>query len=59
VWFLYQLIEANFGLFNAQPNRGGVAFFADIVGFIFGLPTARLLARARRALAREQWRSRA
>jgi membrane associated rhomboid family serine protease len=28
VWFLYQLIEANFGLFNAHANGGGVAFFA-------------------------------
>src|ERR1700757_3116916 len=26
-WFLYQLIEANFGLFNAHANGGGVAFF--------------------------------
>jgi membrane associated rhomboid family serine protease len=25
-WFLYQLIEGNFGLFSAQANGGGVAF---------------------------------
>ena len=43
-WFLYQLIEANFGLFNAHANGGGVAFFAHVGGFVFGLLTARLLA---------------
>jgi hypothetical protein len=34
VWFLWQLIEANLGLFNAHPNGGGVAFFAHVGGFI-------------------------
>ena len=56
-WFLYQLIEADFGLFNASANGGGVAFFAHVGGFIFGLLAARLLARAGRAAPREQWRS--
>jgi membrane associated rhomboid family serine protease len=45
-WFLYQLIEANFGLFNAHANGGGVAFFAHVGGFVFGLLAVRLLARA-------------
>ena len=36
-WFLYQLIEANFGLFGATANGGGVAFFAHVGGFVFGL----------------------
>ncbi len=44
VWFLYQLIEANFGLFDAHPNGGGVAFFAHVGRFIFGPLAARLLA---------------
>jgi rhomboid family protein len=35
-WFLYQLIEANFGLFGATANGGGVAFFAHVGGFLFG-----------------------
>jgi rhomboid family protein len=35
-WFLYQLIEANFGLFSSTANGGGVAFFAHVGGFIFG-----------------------
>ena len=36
-WFLYQLIEANFGLFSATANGGGVAFFAHVGGFLFGV----------------------
>jgi membrane associated rhomboid family serine protease len=36
LWFLYQLIEASFGLFSASANGGGVAFFAHVGGFIFG-----------------------
>jgi len=42
-WFLYQLIEADFGLFNASANGGRVAFFAHVGGFIFGLLIARIL----------------
>jgi membrane associated rhomboid family serine protease len=42
-WFLYQLVEANFGLFAAKANGGGVAFFAHVGGFIFGLIVAQLL----------------
>jgi membrane associated rhomboid family serine protease len=46
LWFLYQFIEANFGLFNAKANGGGVAFFAHVGGFIFGLLITRLRVRA-------------
>ena len=53
-WFLYQLIEANFGLSDAHANGGGVAFFAHVGGFIFGLLAARPLARAGQAAPREQ-----
>jgi membrane associated rhomboid family serine protease len=42
-WFLYQLIEANFGLFGAAANGGGVAFFAHVGGFVFGVIVALLL----------------
>ncbi|MGO9162395.1 MAG: hypothetical protein ACLP7J_17130 [Streptosporangiaceae bacterium] len=35
--FIFQLIEASFGLFSASANGGGVAFFAHVGGFIFGL----------------------
>jgi len=40
-WFLYQLFEANFGLFESQANGGGVAFFAHVGGFVFGYLVAR------------------
>jgi len=43
LWFLYQLIEANFGLFAATANGGGVAFFAHVGGFIFGVIVAMTL----------------
>jgi len=36
-WFLYQVVEANFGLFGASANGGGVAFFAHVGGFAFGV----------------------
>ena len=56
LWFLYQLIEANFGLFNAKANGGAVAFFAHVGGFIFGLLVARLFAaRAGQAEPEERW----
>ena len=46
-WFLYQLVEGNFGLFSANANGGGTAFFAHVGGFVFGLVVARLAAGAR------------
>ena len=48
LWFLYQLVEGNFGLFSAQSNGGGTAFFAHIGGFLFGVLIARLALGARR-----------
>jgi membrane associated rhomboid family serine protease len=47
-WFLYQLIEANFGLFGASANGGGVAFFAHVGGFLFGAVTTWILVGAGR-----------
>jgi membrane associated rhomboid family serine protease len=47
-WFLYQLFEANFGLFGATANGGGVAFFAHVGGFIFGAAVASVLTSAGR-----------
>ena len=32
VWFLYQLVEADFGLLSASANGGRVAFFAHVGG---------------------------
>ena len=54
LWFLYQLIEANFGLFSASANGGGVAFFAHVGGFLFGLVAARILTGADRAVPQTQ-----
>ena len=45
-WFLYQLVEGNFGLLSASANGGGVAFYAHVGGFVFGYLAARLLAGA-------------
>ena len=53
LWFLYQLIEANFGLFSASANGGGVAFFAHVGGFVFGLAVTRALSGAGRITAQQ------
>jgi membrane associated rhomboid family serine protease len=42
VWFVYQLVEANFGLTSAGGG-GGVAFFAHVGGFVFGVLVTLLL----------------
>ena len=47
-WFLYQLFEANFGLFGASAHGGGTAFFAHVGGFVFGFVVAKVLAGANR-----------
>jgi membrane associated rhomboid family serine protease len=47
VWFVYQFVLANFGLYSADSD-GGVAFFAHVGGFVFGfLLTLALHARGR------------
>jgi membrane associated rhomboid family serine protease len=43
IWFLYQLVEANYGLSSASANGGGVAFFAHVGGFLFGVIVAWLV----------------
>src|ERR1700745_2144019 len=43
LWFLYQLIEGNFGLFSTTATGGGVAFFARVGVFISGAVVTRLL----------------
>jgi membrane associated rhomboid family serine protease len=52
-WFLYQLFEANFGLFNATANGGGTAFFAHVGGFVFGVLVAWGLMHAGRVTPQE------
>ena len=58
VWFLYQLYEANYGLFSASANGGGVAFSAHVGGFLFGVIVAVWLVRAGTARARAGMRPR-
>jgi membrane associated rhomboid family serine protease len=53
-WFLYQLIEANFGIFGSSANGGGVAFFAHVGGFVFGVVVALLLRNAGRVAPQER-----
>jgi membrane associated rhomboid family serine protease len=42
-WFLFQLWEGGFSLTQPQAG-GGVAFFAHVGGFVFGVATVRLFA---------------
>ena len=47
LWFVYQLYEADFGLMR-PGSSGGVAFFAHVGGFVFGLLVAGVLKRTGR-----------
>jgi membrane associated rhomboid family serine protease len=53
-WFLYQLIEANFGVFGAGANGGGVAFFAHVGGFVLGVIVTLFLAKSGQIEAQER-----
>ena len=44
IWFLFQLVEGGFGILQPQGG-GGVAFFAHVGGFAFGVLTVRVLAK--------------
>ena len=41
-WFVYQLLDGGASLTQPQAG-GGVAFFAHVGGFVFGLLTVKLL----------------
>ena len=47
-WFIEQAVFAAADLTNPTGTGGGVAYFAHIGGFVFGLTTVRLLATRRR-----------
>jgi len=53
-WFLYQLIEANAGLWAPDTSDGGVAFFAHVGGFMFGYAATRALLQLGRVRPRAQ-----
>ncbi len=46
IWFVFQLWDGGFSILQPQAG-GGVAFFAHIGGFAFGLATAHLMTRRR------------
>jgi membrane associated rhomboid family serine protease len=46
LWFVYQLVAANMGLFAAGSEDGGTAFFAHVGGFVLGVIAATILARS-------------
>ena len=56
LWFLYQLVEGNFGLASASANGGGVAFFAHVGGFAVGAVATRALLNAGRVAPRSTTR---
>jgi len=53
-WFLFQLVDGGFGLFAARTHGSGVAFFAHVGGFVFGLAVARALLESGRVASRSE-----
>ena len=54
-WFLFQLWEGNYAVTHPQAG-GGIAFFAHVGGFVFGLLTIHFV--RRRAWSRPPARAR-
>jgi membrane associated rhomboid family serine protease len=50
LWFAEQAVFGAVGLTNPTGGGGGVAYFAHVGGFIFGLATVKLLATRRRQI---------
>jgi membrane associated rhomboid family serine protease len=48
IWFLFQLWQGGFSLVAPDGASGGVAFFAHIGGFVFGLVAVHIFATRRR-----------
>jgi rhomboid family protein len=55
-WFVYQLVEGNFGIASASANGGGVAFFAHVGGFAFGAVVTLFLVNGGRVVAQSTTR---
>jgi membrane associated rhomboid family serine protease len=49
-WFIQQAVFAAANLTNPTGGGGGVAYFAHVGGFVFGLATVKLLATRRRSI---------
>ena len=56
-WITAMFLRGGWDHILFLADGGGVAFFAHVGGFIFGLLVARLLARAGQAASGERWRS--
>jgi membrane associated rhomboid family serine protease len=52
IWFVQQAVIAAANLTTPAGGGGGVAYFAHIGGFVFGLLTVRLLATKRKQVPR-------
>jgi membrane associated rhomboid family serine protease len=52
-WFLYQFFEGNYALIHGSSGGSGVAFFAHIGGFLFGVVVTLGLVRSRLIAAQE------
>ena len=48
IWFLQQAVMGYFDLANPSGEGGGVAYFAHVGGFVFGLAAIRLFASSKR-----------
>jgi rhomboid family protein len=57
LWFLQQALFGYFDLAQPSGGGGGVAYFAHIGGFVFGLLTIRFFAGRARTARRAAWRS--
>jgi membrane associated rhomboid family serine protease len=49
IWFLEQALVGYFSLASPTSGGGGVAYFAHVGGFVFGLLAVRVFARSRRS----------
>jgi rhomboid family protein len=47
IWFVFQAVEGGFSIVHPEAG-GGVAFFAHVGGFVFGLLTIKFLVKRRR-----------
>jgi hypothetical protein len=52
-WFANQFIVGNYGLVQSNSGGSGIAFFAHIGGFVFGVVVAVALLRAGRITSPE------
>ena len=57
LWFLQQALFGYFDLAQPSGGGGGVAYFAHIGGFVFGLLTIRVFASRARTARQTAWRS--